>query len=203
MTREWFDRVRKVGLGDTETFEATYDIARLACDRQIPGDFVECGVYAGAQIALMAQAIIDSGAQGKRVHLFDSFAGLPAATPEDQEIWAHHGATAGESACSLPRVHSNLRSFGIPDELLVWHPGWFVDTVYHAIEMPLPTQLKQIALLRLDCDLYQSTKDAMRLYSLVSRGGWVVADDWNLTGFRKAVNEMVMPAPIYWRIPTK
>jgi hypothetical protein len=41
------------------------------------------------------------------------------------------------------------------------------------------------------------------LYPLVSRGGWVIVDDFNLTGCRKALLDTVAPAPIYWRVPTK
>src|SRR5574337_746166 len=143
----------------------------------------------------MALAIAETGS-GRCVHLFDSFEGLPAATPVDEEIWQHHGAKTGEAACSLEGVMNNMRAWGIPDQLLVYHKGWFAQTV--------PGFAVPIALLRLDADLYSSTKVCMdTLYPLVSHGGWVIIDDWNLSGCRVAVNEKVMPAPIYWRIPTK
>jgi O-methyltransferase len=193
------DQIAKSALAHRETVEATYDIACTCIERDVPGDFVECGVYAGAQCAVMALALLHHGAPGgRRVHLFDSFEGLPAATPTDEEIWQHHGAKTGEAACSLEDVMRNMEAWGIPEGLLVYHKGWFSHTISHAL-----ASIKAIALLRLDADLYESTEECMQLYPLVSRGGWVIIDDWNLTGTRKAVNELVVPAPIYWRIPTK
>jgi O-methyltransferase len=193
--------VRLHSLSSKESLEATYDIARACIDRGILGDFVECGVFQGGQCAIMARAIMDEYGEDRRVHLFDSFQGMPAAEPRDQEIWAHHGAKTGESRSTMLTVAANMERWGIPRELLVYHPGWFHSTI--------PTWRGQnpeasISLLRLDCDLFASTKVAIdELYPLVSHGGWVIADDWNLSGFREAIQIRVVPAPIYWRKPTK
>jgi O-methyltransferase len=81
--------------------------------------------------------------------------------------------------------------------LLVYHEGLFEDTVPNA-------DIKEIAFLRLDGDLYSSTKVCMEhLYPKLVRGGWFCVDDFNLSGCRKAVLDYVVPAPVYWRIPTK
>ena len=215
MTRQWLDTVAYSGLGDRETFEATYDICRTVLERSVPGDFVECGVYAGAQVAVMARAIMDFETDPHfkdyvpgmypvthRVHLFDSFAGIPPPGLHDHELAANVG---GESACSLADVKANMKRWGVPDELLVYHPGLFQDTV-PASTVPFTeyTYVESIAVLRLDGDLYSSTKVCLEhLYPLVSQGGWVIVDDFNLSGCRKAVLEQVVPAPIYWRKPTK
>lgn len=205
MTADWLKMVAQSGLGDLETFEATYDICRAVLERGIPGDFVECGVYAGAQCAIMAKVIMDyyslDGVISEqnlapyklRVHLFDSFQGIPIAGQHDHEL---KGKPAGESACSMENVKANMQRWGIPDELLIYHPGLFAETVHKTTG--------KIAVLRLDGDLYESTQVCMRyLYPLVSRGGWVIVDDFNLHGCRLAVREVVTPAPIYWRVPTK
>ncbi len=218
MTREWFEKVAYHSLGWRTSQEMTYDIAKLALERGIPGDFCECGVYAGASSALMARAImdlndsrwgywdgsdkppryLDNVPSSRRVHLFDSFTGIPAPGPHDHELAANKG---GESACSLEDVQKNMREWGIPDELLVWHPGLFEDTVRAGPMGRLPwADLQSIAVLRLDGDLYESTKVCMEyLYPLVSPGGYVIVDDWNLSGCRKAVMETVMPAPVIFR----
>jgi len=51
-------------------------------------------------------------------------------------------------------------------------PGWFSDT--------LPTApIQQLAILRIDCDLYSSTMDVLTtLYDRVSPGGYVIVDDY-------------------------
>jgi hypothetical protein len=205
-------------LGHITTIEATYHIARMAIELGVPGDFVECGVYAGAQSAAMARAIIDQPRHpqyggARRVHLFDSFAGFPPFSEHDIDLRGG-GWKAGDSACPLKDVQANMKRWGIPDELLVYHAGWFDET------MPIATDrgssephsrvnvIKLIVMLRLDADLYESTRTCMEyLYPLVSPGGWVIVDDWNLDGCRKAIEETLSPnagepghpAPIYFR----
>jgi O-methyltransferase len=52
--------------------------------------------------------------------------------------------------------------------------------------------IKQIAILRLDGDLYESYKIPLQhLFDAVSPGGFVVIDDWILKGCREAVTEFL------------
>lgn len=211
-TAEFVKEVSFHALGYGVSSEATYDLAMLALQRGIPGDFVECGVYAGASSALMARAYLDfltvheertdrnsfPKHHHRRVHLFDSFQGMPAATEADEEQWREHGAKTGMAKVSVKEVMANMDRWGIPPELLVYHPGWFEATI------PPPAapgiRLNQIAVLRLDGDLYESTRVPMKhLYPLVSPGGWIIVDDYHLSGCKKAVHEVVSPGPVYWR----
>ncbi len=221
MTREWFNQVAKSALCDPETLEATYDIATSLIAREIQGDFVEAGVYAGAHCAVMAKAMLDyadlafdSGWDIKtlprHVHLFDSFAGIPPHGPNDIEF-RESGYKGGESACSKAKVEANMKAWGIPSELLVYHEGLFSETVPHwsgvvegqALRDKRPRN-ELISLLRLDGDLYESTRVCVEyLLPLVSRGGWVIVDDLNLSGCRQALFEKIIPAPVYFRIPCK
>ncbi len=194
MSPEWFKMVSLHALSHTETCEATFDIARSLIERNIPGDFVECGVYAGAQAAFMARALQEYGAGGRKVHLFDSFEGIPVGCEHDHEL---KDKPAGISACSMDKVKLNMQAWGIPYNLLVFHPGYFDKTVPAA-------DIKEISFLRLDGDLYESTKVCMEhLYPKLTRGAWFCVDDFNLNGARKAVLDYCIPAPVYWRIPTK
>jgi hypothetical protein len=80
-------------------------------------------------------------------------------------------------------VKENLFHWHLPADLFVFHEGWFQDTIPKVVMGP-------IALLRLDGDLYESTKVCLEgLYPKVSKGGWVIVDDYALTGCRKAVHE--------------
>lgn len=193
--------IAKSALSYETTVFASYRMALDCLEAGIPGDFVECGVYAGSQAAAMALAYVDyisperigdMAAASRRIHLFDSFEGIPLAGPQDLEyLEAKH--PAGLSACSLDAVKANMARWGIPEDLLVYHPGWFEDTIPSA-------EIGPIAMLRLDGDLYASTKVCMtHLYPKVSPHGWVVADDYHLSGCRQAINEVVLPGPVYWR----
>ena len=64
--------------------------------------------------------------------------------------------------------------------------GWFADT--------LPTApIEQLAILRLDGDLYSSTMDALNaLYPKVSAGGFVIVDDYgSWPACKRAVDEYI------------
>ncbi len=197
MSPEWFKMVSLHALSHSETCEATFDIARSLIERNVPGDFVECGVYAGAQAAFMARALQEFGAGGRKVHLFDSFEGIPVGGEYDHEL---KDKPAGISSYSLSRVQENMQVWGIPDSLLVYHPGWFEDTV----PLSAATWDLKIGFLRLDGDLYESTKVCLQyLYPRLTRGAWFCVDDFNLNGARKAILDYCIPAPVYWRMPTK
>ena len=189
------DLAERVLLGNLTTIQATYQIAQAAIDSMIPGDFVECGVFAGAQSAAMARAIMDRHWAVRKVHLFDSFQGIPEPGEHDGNL-KQTGVKAGDACRALHLVQGYMREWNISESVLVYHPGWFADTLPLVAE----TGPKQIAVLRLDADLYESTRLCMQyLYPLVSPGGWVIVDDYNLDGCRKALHEYVMPAPVYFR----
>jgi O-methyltransferase len=207
MNRFLFGRICHSALGHRTSQEATYDLACALLERNVPGDFYECGVYAGASCALMAHAIMDNmphrpiAAFERSVHLFDTFTGIPAPGEFDTDLAANRG---GESACSMGDVQRNMARWGVPEEMLVYHAGLFCETVpYHA--GVLAARKHRIAMLRLDGDLYESTRVCLeQLYPLVSPGGYVIVDDFNLSGSRKATLDYFKesgPAPIIWRKP--
>jgi hypothetical protein len=218
MNRDLFNLISQSSLGWRTSQEQTYDLARTVLARGVPGDFVECGVYAGASCALMAHAILDHNSflrtgghtdvvhnTGKeaRVHLFDNFTGVPTLGAEDDPT----EIVEGSARCSREQVERNMENWGVPASMLVYHEGDFAETIPNA-GWEMSRQGEQaIALLRLDGDLYRSTKSCLEyLYPLVSPGGYVIVDDYNLAGCRQAVADYFegnllgfAPAPIAWR----
>jgi O-methyltransferase len=193
------EQFAKRAYSSLETIQASYDIVRAAIQNGIPGDFVECGVAAGANAAAMALAMIEVCDEEcrfyRKVHLFDSFTGIPQAGPEDPEFLAA-GHKPGLTAHSRKEVERNLTEWGFPLDLFVFHEGMFEDVLPFMMGNP-----PAISVLRLDGDLYESTKVCIEhLYPLVSKGGWVIVDDWDLSGARKAVIDHVGHGfgPIYW-----
>jgi O-methyltransferase len=186
--------VGQAALCNPPTLRNTYDMARDVIRRNVVGDFVECGVFAGAQVAAMARAAIDSGDKSRLIHLFDSFVGIPEAGPNDADGQPGLGerpsqemlgrlVSSGISVCSAEQVRKNLLGWGIPREMLVFHQGWFQHTVQD-------WDRRRISLLRLDGDLYESTSVCINgLYPFLSSGGVCIVDDYALVGCRKAVQE--------------
>jgi len=192
---EKLKRIGSVAYSRFETVCNSFNLARMAIRKSIPGAFVECGVAAGAQIGAMAYACIVEKCS-RPLWLFDSFCGIPLAGPRDNcqpgigKI--NHNVnvpprellkSTGVSKCSEKGVRDNFNLWGLPMETTVFVKGWFEDTV------PI-TKLDKIAVLRLDGDLYSSTKVCVEhLYPKVSPGGIVIIDDYALVGARAAVDE--------------
>ncbi|MDB5452760.1 MAG: macrocin O-methyltransferase, partial [Caulobacteraceae bacterium] len=93
----------------------------------------------------------------------------------------HH--TFAQLAIPKAEVENNFRKYGLLDSRVIFLEGWFKDT--------LPTApIDQIAVLRLDGDMYESTIQALEaLYHKVSFGGYVIVDDFALQGCQKAVGD--------------
>lgn len=172
-----------------------YICAREVSENKIPGVIVECGVANGVQVAMMAMAFRDAGDE-RDFHLFDSFQGIPLAGRHDadqpgiglpsHDVFApieERLVSSGVSSCSRPDVGRNLNRW-CPDQRYHFHEGWFQHILPALYDFPA------IALLRLDGDLYESTRVCLEhLYPRVVDRGLVVIDDYGLPGCRKAVDE--------------
>ncbi len=175
----------------------TFDIASHILREDIPGAFVETGCCKGGSAAMMAFAAIRQN-KSRPMHLFDSFQGLPFPSKEEYEPWMENawkisdihanGALSTSGALLADRVEVENILFnvaGYSKKEIFFHVGWFQDTVPVAKD-----NIKNISLLRLDGDLYESTLVCLRnLYPLVVRGGFVIIDDYGLKGCKIACEE--------------
>jgi O-methyltransferase len=148
----------------TAVIDELMDTAR-ACP---PGDLVEVGVYQGGSASCLAEVARE---QGRRLFLFDTFAGMPHA---DYSI-DHH--KEGEFAdVSLESIRA-----AIPDA--IFRVGVFPET--------LTDDVGPIALAHVDCDQYKSIRDCcIHLAPRMVPGGIMIFDDPDaLPGARKALED--------------
>lgn len=183
-----------------EVLNFTGEITKQLIDNNIAGALVECGVAAGSQIAMMQRTLIENNTT-RIIWGFDSFEGIPYATNRDKtqpgigEIDMNkHGLleTTGVSAHSLESVLQNFERYELPTDNLKLIKGWFENTIE-----PHSEQVGDIALLRLDGDLYRSTKVCMQfLFPKLVKGGVLIIDDYQLAGCKEAVHEFIKPKHI-------
>lgn len=151
----------------------------------IPGDLVEAGVWrGGAAIFLRALLEVYSDA-ARKVWVADSFQGLPK--PDPDRYPADRGDTLwkiGALAVSLEEVKANFARYGLLDDRVQFLQGFFSETLPAA-------PIERISVLRLDCDMYESTMTVLdALYDRVSRGGYVIIDDFGaIAACRQAVSD--------------
>jgi hypothetical protein len=170
---------------------ATYDIVYQA-SKKVDGAFVECGVARGGCSAVMAMISRNEG-KNRITWMFDSYEGLPPQTDKDgiQKPIRHKNKKANDLAEGYCLgTYEDVRRWFVKLELLSrirMVKGWFQDT------LPLwKEKIGDIAVLRLDGDWYESTKCCLgSLYPYVVKGGYIIIDDYQLIGCKKAVDEFM------------
>lgn len=150
----------------------------------IPGDFIETGVWRGGSVIFMRGMLKALGVTDRRVWVADSFEGLPK--PDADKYPEDSGDTHyvyDFLRVSQESVQKNFAAYGLLDDQVQFLKGWFKDTLPKA-------PIERIAILRLDGDMYESTMDALsNLYSKVSVGGYVIVDDYCIHNCEKAVTD--------------
>ncbi len=187
-----------------------YEQVAYCENKNIEGDFVECGVWKGGAIGLMALANLDYGTKRRNLHLFDVFSEICApdihvdgmkAITEVKSILGANTKTNGELE-PLKGIYDNFGGPGTleenkkllediiyyPAKNIFYHKGWFSETV--SVDSK---EIEKIAILRLDSDWYASTKICLdNLYDKVVDGGFIIVDDYGCyEGCRKAVDEFM------------
>jgi O-methyltransferase/8-demethyl-8-(2,3-dimethoxy-alpha-L-rhamnosyl)tetracenomycin-C 4'-O-methyltransferase len=160
------------------------EIAECILECNIPGDFIETGVWRGGACIMMRAVLKAYGDTRRRVFVADSFCGLPAPNPEIAADAGDQHYTFSELFVSSEQVRANFAKYGLLDAQVCFLEGWFSDTLPSA-------PIEQIALLRLDGDMYESTMDALNaLFDRVTPGGFVIIDDYGaVEGCQRAIRE--------------
>lgn len=168
--------------------DCIYDVVK----RGVPGDFIETGVWRGGATIFMRAVLKVLGVTDRIVWAADSFEGLPEPDPEKYPREAQAYASAAMTkhykhlAVGLEDVQRNFAAYGMLDDQVRFLKGWFKDTLPGA-------PIERLAIMRLDGDYYESTRDALvNLYDKLSVGGYVIIDDYgedSWTYCREAVEE--------------
>jgi hypothetical protein len=200
-----------VAYSSRDTIENTKYFTDVVFDTKIPGVLVECGVAAGAQIAAMQDRILKRYNNGLPwIYGFDSFEGIPLASEEDDQ---QPGVPGPKPEIRYTDKRELLKSSGITvhskenvqASIKQWFPnnwnnivlvkGWFQNTLPQYA--PVLKMLNGISLLRLDGDLYESTKVSLEnLFPLMNPGAILIVDDWDLAGCRRACEEYFADHPV-------
>lgn len=151
----------------------------------VAGDFIETGVWRGGVCIFMRAYLLAHACTTRKVWVADSFQGMPTTTeeshPVDREMALHRYNDTLRVSSEV--VRENFRRYDLLDDQVKFLPGWFKDT------LPL-APIDQLAILRLDGDLYESTMDALdNLYPKLSVGGFVIIDDYMFPSCREAVHD--------------
>jgi len=174
---------------------ALYKAVEYIVDSNVPGDFVECGVWKGGSSMIMAKTLLSKNETTRKIYLYDTFEGMPEPAEIDTRIsdgrsgiktWKEQQKEDYNEWCyvSLEEVKTNMQRTEYPEENLVFVKGKVEDTIPGTVP-------QKIALLRLDTDFFESTyHELVHLFPLLSNGGVLILDDYgHWAGAKKAVDQ--------------
>ncbi len=175
---------RKLSLIGYAGLSNIYHALKCAQENGLDGDFVETGAWKGGA-ALYARSVMNELGMTGKVYVCDSFKGLP---PPDTDNYpldegdGHH--LEPKLAISKEEVESYFKEYNLL-EGVEFIEGWFKDT------MPtLAKKTKDISVLRLDGDMYESTMQVLEaLYDKVPVAGLVIVDDYLLDRCKWAIDD--------------
>lgn len=192
---ELYHRARTLSGSNDNVFKQNrlftlHQMARRVIDDRVPGDVVECGCWRGHSTWLIAEPLAAARWPG-RFFVFDSFeGGLSDKVAADR---------VGRGDTDPERTHEQKLSFassrdGVealmkPFPFVSLHGGW-IPAVFETVS-DLPQ--RRFALVHIDVDLYEPTRDCLAFFGpRMSEGGVIVIDDYgsaNFPGSRAAVDE--------------
>ena len=196
---ELYEKCRPYTMTSIERLYALYKSVEYIVSANIPGDFVETGVWRGGSCMLIAETLLTLNERSRRIFLFDTFAGHPQPdTEKDIDIWGNRAIDEWQRTrtnqddnhgqwayASLEEVQANLALTGYPADGLVFVKGMVEETLQGV------DARQGFALLRLDTDWYESTKAGLQyLYPRLVSGGVLILDDYgHYKGQQLAVDE--------------
>lgn len=187
-------RVKDYTMTSMERQLALIQAIRHIVRSNLPGCFVECGVWKGGSAMVAALTFMQEKDTSRHLYLYDTFEGMTEPTEQDKTydgVFARDHLEKMEKGtewwCYSPfdEVKANIESTGFPVDQ--------IHLVKGPVELTLPDQSPQeaIALLRLDTDWYESTKhELIHLFPLLRTEGVLIIDDYgHWRGSKQAVDE--------------
>ena len=148
---------------------------RPAKDNEV---MVEAGCYNGGS-TIKFSLLCDL--MGYKLHVFDSFEGVPDMTEEEKE--KHFSRPGDWQSQQYEQVIENVRRYGKVD-ICEFYKGWFSDTLSNK-QFEGPVRIAYT-----DCDLRRSTEDALQgVVSQLSDDGVIYSQDYHYDEIRELLND--------------
>ncbi len=152
-------------LHDYEAYQVFMTVKKTL---KVEGDIAEVGVFRGGSAKIICEA------KGhRRLHLFDTFEGIPHVSEIDRVY-------KGQLAASPEDVKNALREYGNVHV----YKGVFPETAGPIVD-------KKFSFVHLDVDAYESTRNCLKFfYSRMTVGGTIISHNYgDIIGVRKAFDE--------------
>jgi hypothetical protein len=148
---------------------------------KIKGDIAEVGVYKGG-----SAKVISKYKKNKKLHLIDTFKGLPKGQGQDKNVISKVTYTKGQYKADIDSVKKMLSKY---NNIQIYKSRF--------PENSQKLKKKCFSLVHLDLDIYQSTYDCLSFfYKRMTKGGIIITHDYqNSSGVRKAFDSFFLDKP--------
>lgn len=191
--RQIFEECEPYSMTSMERMYALFKAVKYIIENNIPGDFVECGVWRGGSSMIIASTLKLLNITDRKIYLYDTFEGMPKPGENDnkfrgdiigQEVWKKEQKKGGWLVATQEEVKNNLTKIDYPEKNLVFVKGMVEETIPKIAP-------EQISLLRLDTDFFDSTyHEFVHLYPKLSEKGILIIDDYgSWKGSREATDK--------------
>lgn len=188
-----------------ERMYALYQSVIYIIENNIQGSFVECGVWRGGSARLIIETLNKLGIADRDFYLYDTFEGFDKSDISDVDIIFESEKTAIQELEELEFTRPTLWIDGELEKVRfnltkTNYPSSKINYIKGKVEETIPTEIPtNIALLRLDTDIYSSTNHEMKyLYPLLESKGILIIDDYGYSlGAKKAVDDYFLENGIY------
>ena len=188
------NRALEISLCRKENIWSLIQSINYISDKKIQGDVVECGVFKGGSLGIIC-SYVQKNKLNSKIYGFDTFEqGFLDNTISEKDFTVKGKKVDPEDFKaqknfypSKQEVEKNLEKFNLIEKYQpILIKGNILETLKKEENLP-----KKISLLRLDTDLYNTTKLQLKiLYPRLEKGGILHIDDYGLCqGVRSAVDE--------------
>jgi hypothetical protein len=191
---EIIQRARPYTMTSNEKMFGLITAVRHVSRVNVPGAFVECGVWRGGSMHAASWTLLECGVTDREIYLFDTFSGMTEPTERDRR----GGRTAAELMERVDKSHSVWAIASLEDVKAGIETLDYPQERFHFVEGPVEETIpdrapETIAILRLDTDWYESTKHELeQLYDRLSPGGVLIMDDYgSWQGAKEATDEFM------------
>lgn len=188
---------RQISMQSHERLWALINATKYIALNNIPGAFVECGVYKGGSAVVIARTLNRYKILDRKIYLYDTYEGMTAAQEIDKKISTNISAIHYLNSSSKEDnvwAYASFESVTKVIDSLDYPKSNFIQIKGDVSETLLKVLPTSIALLRLDTDWYESTIVELEiLYPLVVKNGIIIIDDYgHWSGAKSAVDDYLV-----------
>lgn len=138
----------------------------------VQGDYFEFGLWRGKTFRYAYRMKKFYGQKNMLLWGFDSFKGLPTITDKRDNVWKQ-----GEFACSEHELRHTLIKSGFKEHEYRLISGYYEESLTDELHQQL-SDIKA-AIIYIDCDLYESTKEVLKfIHRYLVNGSIICFDDY-------------------------